>query len=168
MTATRAYQSVAKLSFKKRSTTFFDLQQGNTLLFSISASASKPPPQASCLSNLFSDLSVARPKSKRRWGSISSRTQRCPNLVSLGLVGKNHDTASQHQHQNQHQHQPTRLNERKVFTSLTNHQQGKCTQTTEASCCTTSNNCCEKHQKEGGEDNIDSHSWGFFVESEED
>jgi hypothetical protein len=76
-----SYRSVTK-SLKKRSSTF-DLQGPNKKNLIFQLAASSPPPSASCLNNLFSDLSVTRTASKRLWGNFAARSQRCAHLVSL-------------------------------------------------------------------------------------
>jgi hypothetical protein len=78
MTRTR---TITKTGLRKRSSTF-DLQ-GSKKNLTFRLAASSPPPSASCLNNLFSDLSVTRTKSKRLWGNITARSQRCAHLASL-------------------------------------------------------------------------------------
>jgi hypothetical protein len=90
-----SYRSVTK-SLKKRSSTF-DLQGPNKKNLIFQLAASSPPPSASCLNNLFSDLSVTRTASKRLWGNFAARSQRCAHLVSLVEQSSSSSTSSKSQ-----------------------------------------------------------------------
>ena len=77
---TRSFQAANKSIQKKRSSPHV------TIKFSSASSQSTPL----CLSGLFSNMSVSQPSTSRKlWGQIYSRTQRCFHLASL---------VEQHQH----------------------------------------------------------------------
>lgn len=100
----RGVQTQAKRSFKKRSP-IVDSKVRPSKDQILTFNTSKLLPSTSCISNLFSDLSVSRAQSKRVWGGITSRRKRSACLASLvkqddlnSLASNSHSSSSSSSH----------------------------------------------------------------------